>query len=254
MKYLYSLFFSILSIISCAQFSMDLHAGALAGKFNYPDYVKFGESYNAFYANDPDLITPIEMQTFATGYQVGTMFNFNSSFNGAIDFSRIKTGVSRAEWATGFNRGFQIKSYLFDMDAGFYVIPEEYAVRLSIGLGLTLQSTQILSFLEYDDTRSYGNETRLNGVWTSWRGNTPLVLKLSYMDPTGNWKFFLNTKFPLQKKKVGSAGYAYSSGFTSAGDVFPADFSLPWGIENSLSEDFRFIHAVLGVAYQFNFN
>lgn len=241
----------ILANNTSAQFIMDVHAGALIGKFAYPDFEKFGETYNTFYASDPDLQSPLRMKTFATGYQIGSSFSFNEWLNGGIDIASVKTGVSRAEWGAGFDRGFQIKSFLFDIDAGFYLVPQESPIRVSLGLGLTLQSTQILSFLEYDDTRSYGNETRLNGVWSSWRGNTPLVLKLSYSQPTGRWKIFLNGKLPIQKKKVNSVGYTYSSGFTSAGDVFPADFNGPWDFENRLSEDFRFIHAILGIAYQF---
>jgi len=253
MKYLTLQIFLLTSVFSFAQSSLDFHVASLSGKFVFQDFEAFADSYNSFYANDPDLLVPLKIKTFATGYQFGSTFNYGEWFNGSMDFGSVRTAVSRAEWGAGFDRGFQIRSFLFDMDAGFYVVPEDALIRISIGLGLTLQSTQIQSFIEYDKTRSYGSETLLNGVWSSWRGCTPLVLKLSHLSTNERWKFFVNTRFPIQKKKINSTGFTYSSGFTSGGAVFPADVNGSWSYENRLSEDFRFINVAIGIAYNFSF-
>jgi hypothetical protein len=231
------------------QTTLDVHVGSLNGIYTFPDLKDFANSYNTFYANDPDLIGPLKFKTLSTGYQVGVGFSYGRYLNAAVDVGSVTTGVSRAEWGANFNRGFQIKSFLFDMDAGIFVTPSDAPFRLSVGLGVSLQSTQIEAFLEYGKTRSYGSESSLNGVWSSWKGYTPLVVKGEFISPNQKWKFYSTFKLPIQKKKVNSVGYTYSADFTSAGAVFPLNFAGTWSFENRLSENFRFINLAIGVGY-----
>ncbi len=249
MKTLSFTFLLLLSSASFSQGKLEIHVGGLAGNFLYKDLHQFADSYNTFYANDPDLTTPLKMKTLATGLQVGIASGVGNSFNFGVDIASLKTGVSKAEWAAGFNRGFQLKTFLFELDAGFFITPASSDLRFSIGLGMTLQSTQIESFLEYNKERSYGSESTLNGVWSSWKGYTPLVFKLYYGNPDSNWKIYSTLRLPIQQKKVNSVGYVYSSGFTTEGAAFPADFAGSWGLDNRLSENFRFLTFGIGMAY-----
>lgn len=237
-----------------SQDSFEVHAGSITGKFLYPGMKNFVTEYNNYYANDPaGLVKPMEFKSIATGFQIGAAINYGEAFNFSIDVAKVQTGVSRAEWSLGYNRGIQLKSFLFDMDCGFFVIPSDYQLRLSVGLGITLQSTQIESFFEYGKTRSYGPESGINGVWSSWKGYTPLVLKLQFLSLDENWKLFTTFKFPILSKKAVSFGYNYSSGFGSSGDVFPATVNPILGQINQLDENFRFVNLTLGVAYNIPF-
>lgn len=253
MRYLLLKLILISSFFSFAQSSMDFHIGGIVGTYAYKDYVKFGDTYNAVQANNTTLEKPLKMKTLATGVQIGSTFNYEEWVYGSIDLSRVKTAVSKAKFDSEVDRGFQIRSFSFDMDAGFYVIPATSPVRLSVGFGITFISTKIHAFIDYGKARSYGTENTLNGVYASWKGYTPIVLKLSYLKPESHWKFYVDARIPLQAKKLSSIGYIYSAEFTSEGHAFPADYGGSWGDQNKLSENFRLINVALGIAYHFEF-
>ncbi len=230
---------------SCFSQTFDIHVASLSGKYFYKGMDSFVVSYNDFYKDDlGGLAKPMEFKSVATGWQVGSTLGFEI-INFSVDIASVKTSVSRAEWSLGYNRGIQLKSFLFDLDCGFFVIPSEYKLRLSVGLGVTLQSTQIESFFEFDKVRSYGSESSFNGVWTSWKGYTPLVLKLYYLSSNERWKIYSILKFPIQNKKVVSFGYNYSSGFGTSAAVFPSAINST----TSLNENFRFVNLAIGIAY-----
>ncbi len=251
MKKSFFLFFLLISKLSGYSQTMDIHFGVLTGNYFYRAMDSLALSYNNFYKNDAGgLVKEMEFKSAAIGWQAGTTFSADV-INFSIDVSRLKSAVTRAEWSLGYNRGLQLKSYLFDLDVGFFVTPSENPFRLSVGLVLTLQSTHIESFFEFDKVRSYGSESSFNGVWASWKGSTPLVLKAQYKLKNERWSLFSTLRVPILSKKRVSFGYIYSSGFGSSYEILPAVIGAPTGLDNQLNENFRLVNLSVGIGYNF---
>ncbi len=238
---LYSLFFAH------AQEGMDIKVGGISGFYTYKDLDNYADSYNAGFVDEPDFMKPLSIKKFAVGYQFGLGYQLDR-FNVDLNIATVKTGVSRAEWKY-FDRCIQLKSFLFDMDGGVYLMDELSPFKLSIGLGVTIISTQIQAFTDYGEFKSYGSENFLNGVWSNWKGYTTAILKGTYNLDEEHWRLFFVAKFPIQNNKISSTGYDYNAQFTSSGDVFPADNNKPYEYENRLSENFRYINFSLGISY-----
>lgn len=247
MKNLILLLLVISSFTIKAQHFIDAKVGGIFGLYTYSDFNTYLNTYNDGFKDNPDFISPAKFKNKAIGYQFSLGYAFDR-FNVDFNVSGVKTGITRAEWKY-WDRCFQLKSFLFDMDGGVYLMDELSKFRLSIGAGVTIISTRIQAFTDYGDFRSYGSENLLNGVWTSWKGYGTGILKGTYNLDEENWRIYFTAKFPFSAKKISSVGYAYSAEFTSAGDVFPADNNKPFEYENRLSENFRFINFSLGICY-----
>lgn len=238
------------SSLVTAQIDANVYGGFSASYLQFPLFQKFVESYNQEQALYDGLSQDLEFNQIGYGGEFGiqgSVSNFVFGFGG----SQTKTMASKATFKIGDTRGFQFKSYTFDMIVGFSIGEDKFQLIPYLDFGT--QALQIHSWLEYDGVKSYGSEGRYNGVWTSWRlmGAGGLKFHYNFSDFVGMYADF---NFPINLK-TGAKGSTFThSDNTTSGEYFFPLVAGPGVFETDLAlpQNYRNMRFSIGMIFQLN--
>jgi hypothetical protein len=194
------------------------------------------------------MIKPAKFNPFGMGYHVGGMFRMKY-FIAGINVGQISGFESKATFTSDQSRSFMFKNTYFDLQLGGRIGGEKFAVIPYITM--TINSLNLHAFFSYGETKSYGGEKDLNGVYTSWRliGTAGGRLEYRFTKMIGA---FVDVSFTINKSEYSGGDFSESNSATDA-KYFQSTATQDQNsaILDGLKEVYRISRGVLGLQLTF---
>ncbi len=213
-----------LNSLSAQKNAVDFYGGYTFVSFKHPTFDQFVETYNA--ANSADLIKPLTRFGTATGFEVGGQYRLFGIF-GNVSYEQISSSVS-AELKLNESRNFDFKNHFFIVEFGFSLGDERFSIIPNIGLNAGRETIDCY-YIYRDGTISYGQDTRMSGVYSSLalKGDYGLKLHIGLKQGVGilaNINYIPKGNLAKFQLEDHSSVKSLGLGMTSSG--IPTDYQL----------------------------
>jgi hypothetical protein len=240
--YILLVFALLSSFIANAQFEFTLYGGGSVNKIQSKEFETFFLNYNA--ANAATLTSPMKFKSVGYGYDMGftcMVGRYFSSIGGGGNVTRESVGKTAIS-----ERHIYFRSYDLDIKVGPALGGSKSIIPY---ISMTTMAMQIRSYSQYGDVKSYGSERLLNGVFTSWKLNTCLGLRIQ------KGLFYMDMSYPLNAKSY--LGGTFDKTTNSTDDYsFPIDpaqiGSTSAVLLTPMTETYRNIRLCFGISIAFN--
>ncbi|MGL4598127.1 MAG: hypothetical protein ACRCYO_11380 [Bacteroidia bacterium] len=209
MKKLFALFALVLVCFgqAKAQFEFTLYGGGSINKIQFKEFETFVLNYNA--ANATDITEPMKFRSWGIGYDMGltcSVGRYFCSVGGGGNKTRETVAITKFA-----ERHIYFRTWDLDIKVGGSFGKNK---GITPYICMTTMAMQIRSYSEYNGVKSYGSDRLLNGVFTSWKLNTCLGLRLT------KGRYYVDFAFPLNAKSYGGGSFDETTNSTE-------DYSFP---------------------------
>ncbi len=225
-----------------AQFEFTLYGGGSINKLQFKEFETFVLNYNT--ANAADLTEPMKFKSLGIGYDMGFTCNvgrYFSSIGGGGNKTRESVAITKFA-----ERHIYFRTWDLDIKVGASLGQNK---GITPYISMTTMAMQIRSYSQYGDVKSYGSDRLLNGVFTSWKLNMCLGLRLT------KGRFYMDFAFPLNAKTYGGGSFDKTTNSTDdySFPIDPAQIGTTSPVLlTPITETYRNIRLCFGISIPFN--